>query len=112
MDAAEAKFREAASAGQDLVDCLTSLRLVAPELDSALFPHLTTLFPPIILALQSSFAVIRNTAAKCLAALCDVITEDGMRVVVDDVVPLVGDARRVASRQGAVEAIHRESRDV
>lgn len=36
--------------------------------------------------------------------MCD----EGMRLVVDVVVPLVGDAQRVASRQGAVEAIHRE----
>jgi TATA-binding protein-associated factor len=30
-----------------------------------------------------------------------------MRRLVDDVVPLIGDARRVESRQGAIEAVHR-----
>jgi hypothetical protein len=29
--------------------------------------------------------------------------------MVDDVVPLIGDARRVESRQGAIEAVHRTS---
>nr|XP_019011335.1 TATA-binding protein-associated factor [Kwoniella pini CBS 10737]OCF50116.1 TATA-binding protein-associated factor [Kwoniella pini CBS 10737] len=100
------RLAENVQAGQDIVDCLTSLRLITPELDSALHSRLHMLFPPIILALQSSFAVIRYTAAKCLAALCDVMLNEGMRRVVDDVVPLVGDATRVFSRQGAVEAIH------
>ncbi|WWC90834.1 uncharacterized protein L201_005771 [Kwoniella dendrophila CBS 6074] len=93
-------------AGQDIIDCLTSLRLIVPELDPILHPKLDALFLPIIMALQSSFAVIRHSAAKCLAALCDVMLNDGMKKVVDDVVPLVGDATRVSSRQGAVEAIH------
>ena len=32
-----------------------------------------------------------------------------MRRMVDNVVPLIGDARRVESRQGAIEAVHRMS---
>jgi TATA-binding protein-associated factor len=64
------------------------------------------LFPGIIRSLQSSFTVVRVIAAKCMATLCDVITEEGMKMVVDEVVPLVGDATRVSARQGAVEAIH------
>jgi TATA-binding protein-associated factor len=97
------------SSGQDVIDALTSLRLVAPSLDVSLYPRLITLFPFIVLALQSSYSLVRMTAAKCLAALCDVMTEEGMRRMVDDVVPLIGDARRVESRQGAIEAVHRMS---
>jgi TATA-binding protein-associated factor len=70
--------------------------------------RLNTLTPLIIAALSSSSSVIRHTAAKCLAVLCDVNTDDTMRMVVDRVVPMVGDAKRVASRQGTVETIHRE----
>jgi len=88
---------------------MTALRFAASELDPSLHVQLTSLFPPVIMALSSSFAVIRSTAAKCLAALSDVMTEDGMKLVVDTVVRLVGDAKRVYSRQGAVEAIHRQS---
>jgi TATA-binding protein-associated factor len=94
------------SKGQDLVDTLTSLRLVAPQLDAGLYSQVGSLFPALILALQSSFSVIRNAASRTIAALCDVATEAAMRRVVDDIVPLVGDAERVSSRQGAVEAIH------
>lgn len=97
---------ELRSPGQDLVDGLTSLRLVAPTLDAALHHELVSLITPLIIALQSSFAVVRNAAARTLAVLCAVATEEGMRRVVDDVVPLVGDASNVYARQGAVEAIH------
>lgn len=92
--------------GQDLIDTLTSLRLVAPQLDPKLHSQVDGLFPPLIVALQSSFTVVRNAAARTVAALCDVATEEAMRIVVDGIVPLVGDAERVHSRQGAVEAIH------
>lgn len=95
-------------AGQDLIDALTSLRLIAPELDPVLYCRLHDLFSPIITALQSSYSVVRNAAAQCLAAMCDVMTDEGMKRVVDDVVPLVGDAKKAYSRQGAVEAIHRK----
>jgi len=95
------------SSGQDVIDALTSLRLTARSLDTTLHQRLITLFPFIILALQSKYSLIRTTAAKCLAALCDVMTEEGMKRMVDDVVPLIGDARRVESRQGAIEAVHR-----
>lgn len=37
------------------------------------------------------------------------MTEEGMRRMVDDVVPLIGNAQRVESRQGAIEAVHRMS---
>lgn len=100
-------FAANVSAGQDVIDALTSLRMVVPSFDVSLHPRLITLFPSIILALQSSFSLIRATAAKCLAALCDVMTEEGMKRMVDDVVPLIGDARRVEARQGAIEAVHR-----
>jgi hypothetical protein len=99
---------ENVSSGQDVIDALTSLRMVAPSLDVSLHPRLITLFPSVILALQSRFSLIRTTAAKCIAALCDVMTEEGMKRMVDDVVPLIGDATRVEARQGAIEAVHRK----
>ncbi|RSH82478.1 TATA-binding protein-associated factor mot1 [Apiotrichum porosum] len=106
LDARLVPQGDVAGGGQDLVDSLTSLRLVAPDLDAGVHHRLVSLFPPLIVALQSAYTVVRNGAARTLAALCNVATVEGMRVVVDDLVPLVGDAERVHSRQGAVEAIH------
>lgn len=112
MEAVDDKLRSTPQAGQDVVDALTCLRLIAPELDSNLRPRLTAVLPSITLALQSSYTIIRHTAARCLAVLCDVMTDQAMKAVVDMVVPLIGDARRVQARQGAVEAVHRESLDL
>lgn len=109
IDRADELISTDATKGQDIIDSLTTLRLISPFLHTDLYPKILSLFPHIICALQSTFSVMRNTAAKCLAALCDVMCDEGMGSIVDVVVPLVGDAKRVASRQGAVEAVHRES---
>ncbi|KAL1409070.1 TATA-binding protein-associated factor mot1 [Vanrija albida] len=104
VDSLDSALQEAG--GQDLIDSLSSLHLVAPKLDASLHGHLVDLLPHLVSVLQSSFTVVRNVAARTLATLCSVATEDGMKFVVDQVVPLVGDAEHVHSRQGAVEAIH------
>lgn len=108
VEAVDAKLKTTPSSGQEIIDSLTSLRLVAPHLDPKLHGRLSTLLPPIILALQSSFGVIRHTASRCFAALCDVMINQAMKATIDGVVPLIGDARRVNARQGASEAVHRE----
>jgi TATA-binding protein-associated factor len=108
VDEIDAKLAENTAQGQEVIDGLTSLRFLVHELDPSLHVQLLDLLPSIICALSSSYALIRSTAAKCLAAICDVVTEQGMKLLVDYVVPMVGDAKRVSSRQGAVEAIHRE----
>ena len=106
IDAVDKRLAEDVGAGQALVDCLTSISILAPELDGTLQSRLIELFPSVISSLSSSYTVMRNSAAKCLATLCNVMPEEGMRRVVDSVVPLIGDAKRTVSRQGAVEAIN------
>jgi TATA-binding protein-associated factor len=108
VETSDAKLKSTPPSGQEIIDSLTSLRLIAPHLDSSLHTRLSALLPPIILALQSSYGIIRYTAARCFAALCDVMIDEAMKATIDGVVPLIGDARRVNARQGAVEAVHRE----
>lgn len=59
------------------------------------------------LALRSRFAIIRQSAAKCFATICDVMTSDAMRHVIEHVVPMLGDPVVLANRQGAMELIYR-----
>lgn len=109
IDSIDEKLKgPSAEAGQNIIDALTALRLISPNLDHHLHRRLATLLPTIILALQSHYSIIRHTAALCFAALCDVMIDESMKAVIDGVVPLIGDARRVPARQGAVEAVHRE----
>ena len=61
------------------------------------------------LALQSRYAIIRQSAARCFATVCDVMTSDAMRYVIENVVPLLGDPLVLSNRQGAAEFIYRQS---
>lgn len=67
-----------------------------------------TLFPYILGALKSKYAVIRQCAARCVATLCDVFTTDAMRFVVENVIPRLGDPLVLSNRQGAMELIASE----
>ncbi|KAK4687502.1 TATA-binding protein-associated factor, partial [Tremellales sp. Uapishka_1] len=106
IDELDAKLVADTQSGQALVDTLSSLRLLSGELSPDLSGDLVALFSPIILALQSSHSLVRNMAAQALAALCDVVLVEGMKRIVDDLLPLIGDSTRVESRRGAVEGIH------
>jgi TATA-binding protein-associated factor len=82
---------------------------VVPTFHEGLWLKLADTFPMLKLALQSRFAIIRQSAARCLATICDVMTTEAMRFVIEDIVPLLGDPLVLAKRQGATELIHRES---
>ncbi|KAF8432415.1 SNF2 chromatin remodeling protein [Boletus edulis BED1] len=92
--------------GQDVIDSLSVLEAVSPALDPALRPKLTELFPAIAIALRSKFAIIRQTAARCFATVCEVMTAEAMRFVIEQLLPLIGDAVVLSNRQGAAEAIY------
>ncbi|KAG8931790.1 TATA-binding protein-associated factor mot1 [Tulasnella sp. 418] len=91
--------------GQAVIDNLTVIQGAAPHLHPDLLPRIAALFPRVISALRSQFAVIRQTAARCFASLCDVFTVDAMRYVVEHIIPLLGDSLSVTNRQGAMELI-------
>lgn len=77
-----------------------------PAIRLSLHPRIVSLFPTILRALQSKFAILRQCAAHCLAALCDVITTDIMRLVVEQVTPLLTGAVVLMNKQGAIEVVY------
>lgn len=93
--------------GQDLIDSLSVLEAVVPTLHEELWPKLAETFPMMNLALRSRFAIIRQSAARCFATICDVMTSEAMRFVIEQIVPLLGDPLVLAHRQGATELIYR-----
>ncbi|KXN85489.1 putative helicase mot1 [Leucoagaricus sp. SymC.cos] len=92
--------------GQDVIDSLSVLEAVAPSFDSGLWPRLAEVLPILDLALRSRFAIIRQAAARCFATICDVMTAESMRYVVEKIVPLLGNPLVLANRQGATELIY------
>ncbi|KAJ3895830.1 SNF2 chromatin remodeling protein [Lentinula edodes] len=92
--------------GQDVIDSLSVLEAAVPTFHPELWPKIAETFPMMHLALQSKFAIIRQCAARCFATICEVITADAMRFVIEQVVPTIGDSLILANRQGATELIY------
>lgn len=93
--------------GQDVIDSLSVLEAIVPSLHQDLWPKLAKTYPMMHLALRSRFAIIRQSAARCFATVCDVVTSQAMRFVIENVLPLLGDPLSLANRQGAAELIYR-----
>lgn len=94
--------------GQDVIDSLSVLEAVVPTFHEQLWPKLAQTFPMMHLALRSRFAIIRQSSAKCFATICDVMTSEAMRYVVENIVPSLGDSLVLTKRQGAIELIFRQ----
>ncbi|EIW85445.1 hypothetical protein CONPUDRAFT_80033 [Coniophora puteana RWD-64-598 SS2] len=92
--------------GQDVVDSLSVLEAVAPTLHEDLWPKLAELFPMMSICLRSRFSIIRQSAAKCLATACCVMTSEAMRFVIENIIPLLGDPVVLSNRQGSAELIY------
>lgn len=97
--------------GQDVIDSLSVLEAVVPTLDEKLWAKVATLFPMIVIALRSQYAIVRQAASRCFATICDVMTLDGMGYVVENVLAFLGDALVLSNRQGSMELIYREPSD-
>lgn len=91
--------------GQDVIDSLSVLEAVVPTLHRDLWPTIRELFPAIVMALRSRFAIIRQSAARCFAAICDIMTVDAMRFVIEAILPYLGDTLVNSNRQGATELV-------
>jgi TATA-binding protein-associated factor len=91
--------------GQDVIDSLSVLEAVVPTLHRELWPKIRELFPMIAMALRSRFAIIRQSASRCFAAICNVMTVDAMRFVIETILPLLGDTLINPNRQGATELV-------
>ena len=63
------------------------------------------LLPNLLLCLQHPYCAVRHLAARCIGVLSVVSTQETMRMVVEDILPLMGTADIIRNRQGAVEAI-------
>jgi TATA-binding protein-associated factor len=92
--------------GQEVVDGLSTLRALFPKFHKDLHVAVIQLFPLIIKALHSSFSVFRYAAAKCFATICSVISVEGMTSLVENILPMIGNAGDLRCRQGAVECVY------
>ncbi|KAI7862134.1 hypothetical protein BDF14DRAFT_1746376 [Spinellus fusiger] len=92
--------------GQDLIDTLTIISTVIPCLSQDLYDKIIGIVPDICAALQSRYAVIRQVSARCLATIANVMTAETMQIIIDCVLPELGNQLHVHHRQGASELVY------
>lgn len=96
---------ESSSLGQDVVDGLSILRALTPNLDKSLHSWVAGLMPLVTKALRCRLSIFRYAAAKCFATICSVLRIQGMTMLVESVLSFSG-AVDMQSRQGCIELIY------
>ena len=91
--------------GQEVVDGLSILRTLVPNMDPTLHPSVVELMPLIVKALRSPLSVYRYAAAKCFATICSSLRIDGMTMLVEHVLPYAS-SDDLHCRQGAIEIVY------
>ncbi|EPX74092.1 TATA-binding protein associated factor Mot1 [Schizosaccharomyces octosporus yFS286] len=94
--------------GQDLLDAMSILRFLVPNLDADLCGYITDILPHLLPAVCCEYSSIRFMVAKCLASVSDSVTagSKALRMLVENIVPLLGDPTNITHRQGAIECIY------
>ncbi|PVH97564.1 hypothetical protein DM02DRAFT_79104 [Periconia macrospinosa] len=92
--------------GQQVVDALSTLRALVGSLHPDVRGLVRELLPLIANALQSRLYVLRYAAAKCFATICSVMSVEGITMLVESVIPSIGNSGNVHARQGAIECIY------
>ncbi|EJU05341.1 hypothetical protein DACRYDRAFT_113489 [Dacryopinax primogenitus] len=101
----DAKIENDKDLGQSVIDSFEVLATVVGSLEQSLYPCIADLLRSVAKASRSAFAVIRFAAARSFAALCDVLTSEGMHCLIEEGLPFLGDPKTVTNRQGVVEMI-------
>ncbi|KAK9470101.1 uncharacterized protein V1510DRAFT_432401 [Dipodascopsis tothii] len=92
--------------GQEIIDGLSIIRALLPQLSADLHPVFVEYFPQINAGLNSTFSVVRYAAAKCFSTVCSVMKAAGITFLVENVLPMISNALDLKARQGAVECVY------
>ena len=98
-------FEENTDFGQEVVDGLSILRALVPNIHSTLHPFVIELMPLVAKALRSQLSIFRYAAAKCFATACSVLRMEGMTMLVQQVLPF-SNSDDLHCRQGTIELIY------
>jgi TATA-binding protein-associated factor len=93
--------------GQSIIDEFSILRTLLPTFDSKLVSDMEMMYPHVVRAMLCEYSVIRFAAARCFAGMCKANLISGMKVMVEQILPVVPDQLDLRHRQGAVECIYR-----
>ncbi|WFD35447.1 TATA-binding protein-associated factor mot1 [Malassezia cuniculi] len=96
--------------GQAVLDACSVLEVIVPHIHPSLHTRLDPLLGTLVAMVRSGVAVVRFAGARCFSVMARSLTETSMCTLVRDVVSLLGDARNLINRQGAIELIARTVR--
>lgn len=86
---------------QVLVNNIQVVRSVAPLLDETLKPKLLTLLPCIFKCVRHSHIAVRLAASRCITSMAKSMITNVMAAIVENAIPMLGDATSIHARQGA-----------
>ncbi|CAG8635853.1 9967_t:CDS:2, partial [Paraglomus occultum] len=92
--------------GQEVIDSLQILQSITPVIHESLHSKIAELLPCLVKTIQCKYSVIRHVAARCFATIANVITIPSMQIIIEQVLPFMGDSQSVINRQGAAELIY------
>lgn len=92
--------------GQAVIDALGILRALLGKLDPLLHAVVEEKLPVIVGGLKLEFAVFRYLSAKCFATVALVMPAKAFMIMVNQVLPMLGNGGDVTQRQGAIETIY------
>ncbi|KPI37186.1 TATA-binding protein-associated factor MOT1 [Cyphellophora attinorum] len=92
--------------GQEVVDALSIMRTLTPMVDEELHSWILSQVPVVTTALRSNLSVIRYMAAKCFATVCSTLSVQAMTVLVQEVMPNIGNPLSLHDRQGITECVY------
>ncbi|XP_077236335.1 ROOT GROWTH DEFECTIVE 3 isoform X2 [Tasmannia lanceolata] len=86
---------------QALINNIQVVRSIAPMVNETLQPKLLTLLPCIFGCVGHHHLAVRIAASRCIASMAKSMTTRVMGIVIEKVIPMLGDSNSVHSRQGA-----------
>jgi TATA-binding protein-associated factor len=97
-----------AEADQQLIDALHVLSTVIAHVDRALWREITELMKSMIQLIPQLSTDTRELNAVALSQICRVLGVEAMKIVLEQLVPLLQHQTQVEARLGAAVALHRK----
>jgi TATA-binding protein-associated factor len=91
---------------QPLIDSLHITEVISQYLHPELYSSLLSLFPMLVLCLESSMALLRHLTSRAIAAIACAVGVPAMIQVIELIIPLAGRSTSDSDRMGSVEAMY------
>jgi len=106
IEKANQYFSENPKEAQKIVNSLYILKTIIPHIDNSLHSTIVDQLETICNTLRSSYSIVRNMAAQCLASLAKYVTVPTMKCLIKRVLPMLNESKNTVGRQASIETIY------